>query len=414
MKRLMKLTVQLMLISTLLILSVASGFAAEVRREPSKASVEQGFLALTLDAEGAEDFRYTGQENKIHMYRGTIQPGSKLKFTMRVTLAEMKSLPVTGRSCIMRLKVVAKKGDEVLKTQNFSKENKAGAYVNYTVPEGADTLEVTEIFVLNNKSKEEKYNQKVTSLNKLILTTSDAAGAGTADKKTDEKDGDKKTDTDKDKNTDKTDKAKNAGGDKNTTGNDKNGGVNGTTETAGDAKESKGISTKMLIGAVVALAAIGGGGFFYMKKSKEGRVRAEEIARKEKLRQQAIQRQQELQQQNLQRSQEEREQRSRMLEEKRMRAEEEARQQVQREEQQQLMQEQARQQQMQQPDVGQQQPGATGTFVAGAAGVMGSMQNNAAENAQSNVSNTAPQFCINCGAPLKPGTKFCENCGAKV
>ena len=56
MKRLMKLTVQLMLISTLLILSVASGFAAEVRREPSKASVEQGFLALTLDAEGAEDF----------------------------------------------------------------------------------------------------------------------------------------------------------------------------------------------------------------------------------------------------------------------------------------------------------------------------------------------------------------------
>ena len=132
------------------------------------------------------------------------------------------------------------------------------------MPEGADTLEVTEIFVLNNKSKEEKYNQKVTSLNKLILTTSDAAGAGTADKKTDEKDGDKKTDTDKDKNTDKTDKAKNAGGDKNTTGNDKNGGENGTTETAGDAKESKGISTKMLIGAVVALAAIGGGGFFYM------------------------------------------------------------------------------------------------------------------------------------------------------
>ena len=394
-----KCFLRLLLIGVLLILSVAPGFAAEVRRIPSKASVEQGFLALTLDAEGAEDFRYTGEENKTHMYRGTIQPGSKLKFTIRATLADQKSLPINGRSCIIRLKVVAKKGDEVLKTQNFSKENKSNVFVNYTVPEGADTLEVSEIFVLNNKSKEEKFNQKVTSLNKLILTTSDAAVAGTADKKTDEKDGEKKTDTDKDKNTDKKDNGNNAGSDK------KNGSDSGTTKTSGDAKESKGISTKMLAGAVVALAAIGCGGFFYMKKSKEGRAKVEEIARKEKLRQQAIQRQQELQQQNLQRSQEERDQRSRMLEEKRMRMEEEALQQVQREEQQRLM---------QQQNTVQQQPGMTGAFVAGAAGVMGSVQNNAAENVQNNVPNAAPQFCINCGAPLKPGTKFCENCGAKV
>ena len=435
---LMKIVLQFVLVSSLLFISAATGFAAEVRRVPSKASVEQGFLALTLDAEGAEDFRYTGEENKTHMYRGTIKPGSKLQFTIRATLADQKSLPITGRSCIMRLKVVAKKGNEVLKTQNFSKENKSNVFVNYTVPEGADTLEVSETFVLSNKSKEEKCNQKVTSLNKLILTTSDAAVAGNAAKKTDEKNGDKKTDTGKDKTTDKKDNAKDSGGDKNETGNDKKSGSdNGTTETAGDAKESKGISTKMLVGAVVALAAIGGGGFFYMKKSKEGRDRAEEIARKEKLRQQAIQRQKELQQQNLQRSQEERDQRSRMLEEKRMRMEEEARQQVQWEEQQRaeqqqrMMQEQPHQQRMQQeaeqqstmqqqnaiqqqPDVAQQQPGAAGAFVVGAAGVMGGMQNNAAENVQKNVPNTAPQFCINCGAPLKPGTKFCENCGAKV
>ena len=432
MNRLMRIVLQFVLVSSLLFISAATGFAAEVRRVPSKVSVEQGFLALTLDAEGAEDFRYTGQENKTHMYRGTIKPGSKLQFTIRATLADQKSLPITGRSCIMRLKVVAKKGNEVLKTQNFSKENKSNVFVNYTVPEGADTLEVSEIFVLSNKSKEEKFNQKVTSLNKLILTTSDAAVAGTADKKTDEKDGDKKIDTGKDKTTDKKENTKDAGGDKNTTGNDKkSGGDNGTTETAGDAKESKGISTKMLVGAVVALAAIGGGGFFYMKKSKEGRARAEEIARKEKLRQQAIQRQKELQQQNLQRSQEERNQRSRMLEEKRMRMEEEARQQVQWEEQQQLMQKQARQQQIQQeveqqsamqqqntvqqqPDVGRQQLGMTGAFVAGAVGVMGGMQNHAAENTQNTMPNAAPQFCINCGTPLKPGTKFCENCGAKV
>ena len=430
--------IQLLLIGMLLISYALPCLGAEVRRVPSKASVEQGFLALTLDAEGAENFRYTGQENKIHMYRGTIKPGSKLQFTIKATLADQKSLPITGRSCIMRMKVVAKKGNEVLKTHNFSKENKSNVFVNYTVPEGADTLEVSEIFVLNNKSKEDKFNQKVTSLNKLILTTSDAAVANASDNKKGNDSGDKKTETGSDKNTDKQDNTKTDTGDKNTTGNDKkSSGENGKTEGAGDAKESKGMSTKMLAGAVVALAAIGGGGFFYMKKRKEEQAIVEEIARKEKLRQQAIQRQKELQQQNLQRSQEERDQRSRMLEEKRMRAEEEARQQVQWEEQQRaeqeqrVMQEPARQQQMQQeaghqsamqqqntmqqqPEAGSLQPGATGAFVAGAAGVMGSMQDNAAENVQNNAPNAAPQFCENCGAPLKPGARFCENCGAKV
>ena len=424
MSRRIKYFIQFLLISVLLLISAAPGFAAEVRRVPSKASVEQGFLALTVGAEGAENLRYTGLEDKTHVYRGTIKPGSKLEFTIVATLAEQKSLPITGRSCIMRMQVVAKKGNEVIKTQNYSKENKSNVFVNYTVPEGADTLEVSETFVLSNKSKDQKFNQKVTSLNKLILTTSGATAAGVANSKTDGKSGDTKTD----KN------SKDAGGDKNVTAKDgdKKGGTDKSkTDAAGKAKESKGTSTGMLAGAAVAVLAIGAGAFFYMKKRKEDQAAAEEIARKEKLRQQAIQRQQELQQQNRQRQQEEADQRNRMLEEERMRVEEEARQQVQREEQQRMMQEQALQQQMQreteqqslmqqQQDAMQQQseagqqPGTIGAFVAGAAGVMGSVQQNAAENVANNMSDAAPHFCQNCGTPLKPGSKFCENCGAKV
>ena len=88
MNRLMKLAVQLILVSTLLLLSAAPGFAAEVRRVPSKASVEQGFAALTIGVEGSDDFQYTGLEDKTHVYRGTIKPGSKLQFTIVATLAE--------------------------------------------------------------------------------------------------------------------------------------------------------------------------------------------------------------------------------------------------------------------------------------------------------------------------------------
>ena len=414
------------LICMFLILSAVPGFAAEVRRVPSKASVEQGFLALTVGVDGVENLRYTGLEDKTHMYRGTFKPGGKLAFTIVATLAEQKSLPVTGRSCIMRMQVVAKKGNEVIKTQNYSKENKSNVFVNYTVPEGADTLEVSETFVLSNKSKDQKFNQKVTSRNKLILTTSDTAVAGAANSKADGRSGDTKTD--------KKDNTNNTGGDKNVTSKDgdkKGGADKSKTDTAGGAKESKGTSTGVLAGAAVAVIAIGAGAFFYMKKRKEDQAAAEEIARKEKLRQQAIQRQQELQQQNRQRQQEEVAQRNRMLEEERMRVEEEARQQVQREEQQRMMQEQARQQQMQreteqqrlmqqQQDAMQQQseagqqPGTIGAFVAGAAGVMGSVQQNAEENEANNMPDAAPHFCQNCGTPLKPGSKFCENCGAKV
>ena len=367
MRQKIKDTVRVLLVTVLLLVATVPGLAAEVRRVPSKNLVEQGFLALTLDAEGAEDFRYIGMENQQHIYKGKIKPGAKIKLSMQATLAKQSSLPLTGRTCTARMEVIAKKDGEVIKKNSFKSDNKSNVFVNYTVPEGADTLEVNETFVLQNQSKEEKFNQKCTSKNKLILSTADdSAVAAKADSKTengDKKTGDEKSDTE----TSKTD--------------------------AGDKNEG-GISRKsMMAGAVVAVAAIAGGGYFFMKKRKEDQAANEEIARKEKLRQQAIQRQQELQQQNLQRSQAERDQRSRMLEEKRMRVEEEARQQVQREE---------------------QQPGETGAFVTGAAGVMGGMQNDAAEKAQNNVPNAAPQFCINCGAPLKPGARFCENCGAKV
>ena len=372
-----------------LILSVAPGFAAEVRRVPSKASVEQGFLALTVGADRAENLRYTGLEDKTHVYRGTIKPGSKLELTIVATLADQKSLPITGRSCIMRMQVVAKKGSEVLKTQNYSKENKSNVFVNYTVPEGADTLEVSETFVLSNKSKDQKFNQKVTSQNKLILTVSDAAAAGVANSKTDGKAGDAKTD--------KNNNSKNAGGDKNTAAKDgdkKGGADKGKTDAAGDAKDSKGSGTGMLAGAAVAVAAIGAGAFFYMKKRKEDQAAAEEIARKEKLRQQAIQRQQEMQ----------REQQLREAEQQRLM------QQQQLSEQQRMTQDQKA---AQQPDAGT-QPGAEGAYVAGAAGVMGNVQNTEAGNAPQDMQGTVPHFCENCGAPLKPGSKFCENCGTKV
>lgn len=404
------------LICMFLILSAVPGFAAEVRRVPSKASVEQGFLALTVGVDGVENLRYTGLEDKTHMYRGTFKPGGKLEFTIVATLAEQKSLPVTGRSCIMRMQVVAKKGNEVIKTQNYSKENKSNVFVNYTVPEGADTLEVSETFVLSNKSKDQKFNQKVTSRNKLILTTSDTAVAGAANSKADGRSGDTKTD--------KKDNTNNTGGDKNVTSKDgdkKGGADKSKTDTAGGAKESKGTSTGVLAGAAVAVIAIGAGAFFYMKKRKEDQAAAEEIARKEKLRQQAIQRQQELQQQNRQRQQEEINQQNRGREEEAwLREQERARQQqMQREaEQQRAMQ---KQNATQQPEAGQ-QPGAAGVYVAGTAGATGSVQNTEAGNAMNNVPGntpqgmqvTAPRFCENCGAPLKPGSKFCENCGAKV
>ena len=372
------------------------GVAAPVRRVPSKNLVEQGFQALTLDAEGAEDFRYTGMENQQHIYRGRIKPGAKIKLVMQATLAKQSSLPLTGRTCTARMEVIAKKGGDVIKKQSFKSENKSNVFVNYTVPEGADTVEVNETFVLNNQSKEEKYNEKCTTKNKLILSVTDgSAVAAKTGSKTEN--GDKKTDNNSGNESDK-----NAAG---SDANKKNDTGSGKTDP-GDAKESKGTGKGMLAGAALAVAAVAGGGYFFMKKRKEDQAANEEIARKEKLRRQAIQRQQELQQQNLQRRQEEINQHNKMVEEERLREQEQAHQQeVQRQqEQQRLMQEQN----------AMQQPGAAGACVAGAAGMMGGVQQNAAEDLQQGMPDDAPHFCQNCGSPLKPGTRFCENCGAKV
>ena len=60
------------------------------------------------------------------------------------------------------------------------------------------------------------------------------------------------------------------------------------------------------------------------------------------------------------------------------------------------------------------QQNANTVAAAGAVGAMGGTQNNVTENASESVPDTAPHFCENCGAPLKPGSKFCENCGTKL
>ena len=51
---------------------------AELRRVPAASIVEQGLTAITVDAEGAEDFRYAGLKDKRHTYVGKIKPESHL------------------------------------------------------------------------------------------------------------------------------------------------------------------------------------------------------------------------------------------------------------------------------------------------------------------------------------------------
>ena len=382
MNRSVKNILLLFLVSVFLFISASPGFAAAVRRVPDYDTVEQGLMALTLDVEGADDFRYTGQDNKMHVYRGTVKPGSKLKFVMRTELINQKSLPITGRTCSTRFQVTAKKGSEVVKKQNFKSANKSNVFANFTVPQNADTVEVIETFALNNKSTNKKFNLTTTSKNRVILT---AAGVAVAAGKT--------TGSDK---TEMKGNTKDAGG-KTVAGSDadnKSGTGSSKTIASGDTGESKGTSAGMLAGAAAAVAAVGGGAFFFMKKRKENQAANEEIALKEKLREQAIWRQQELQQQNLQRRQEEINQHNRMLEEQRRREQEQQR----------LMQEQN----------AMQQSGTAGAYVTGATGVVGGVQQNAAVNVPKEMADDVPHFCQNCGTPLKPGDKFCENCGAKV
>lgn len=386
MRQSIKQIVYVLLITVLLLVAALPGFAAAVRRVPSKNLVEQGFLALTLDAEGAEDFRYIGQESQHHIYRGRIKPGAIIKLTMQATLAKQSSLPLTGRTCTARMEVIAKKGGEVIKKNSFKSDNKSNVFINYTVPEGADSLEVNETFVLQNQSKEEKFNQKCTTKNKLILSvTEGSAVAAKTDSKTEN--GDKKTDENNDKKTGSDSDKKSAGSDadkKNDT--EKKSDSENNKADASDAKESKGPGKGMLAGAVAAVAAIAGGGYYFLKKRKEDQAITEAIAKKEKLRQQAIRKQQEM----LQRQGE-------------MQQQEEA---------QQVMGSAGPQNAAEVQNISPQNAGTAAA--AGAAGVMGGVQNQAAVNAPGTVQGTAPRFCESCGAPLKPGSQFCENCGTKV
>ena len=174
MKQMIKTVIQMMLTGILLLVVTVPGFA-EVNIVPGKASVEQGLQALTLDAESAENFRYTGRKNGTYLYRGKIKPGSKLKLVFKASLQDEKALSLTGRSCVVNVQVTAKKGEEVIETKKFSKENKSNIFLNYTVPKDADTVAVDETFELYNESKNAKFNKKVTSRNQLSLSTKDAA-----------------------------------------------------------------------------------------------------------------------------------------------------------------------------------------------------------------------------------------------
>ena len=357
---------------------------AEVRRVPADAIVEQGLAAVTVDAEGAEDFRYAGQKDKMHVYLGKIRPDSKLKFVIRATLKNEKELPITGRSSLVRMQVVAKKGDTVIKKENFRKENMSNLYLNYTVPKDADTLEVIESFVLTNKSKDSKFNQKVTTVNKLILSAKDevlAAALGNQGKnnvpvKPDAKDnkekGEKKDPINADKNTD------NAGKNK---GNSN--GKSGKEPEQNPEAEANIRLTRIVSGTafVILLAAVGI--HFFLKNRKSNQIAAERKERKERLRLQAIERQKQLPQNN---------------------ATEEAAPYGLQENFPEEPHSAAAPQQEPAPQEGLQQdlPQSGGQ---NAAAKMGS--------AVAATESTNPRFCQNCGAPLKPGARFCENCGNK-
>ena len=279
MKSLRKTTLAVTLCTVFALLFTLPCFA-EVRRIPAAAIVEQGLTAVTLDVEGADNFRYAGQKDKMHTYLGKIKPGSQLKFVIRATLQHEKELPITGRTCLVRMQVIAKKGDTVLKTQSFRKENMSNLYLNYTVPEGADRLEVIERFALTNQSKQEKFNQTVTTINKLVLSTTDDGAAAVAGSE-----------------------AKGGGPEKNAISNpaEKKDGNDGKDDKKKDISPEEEQAervmrlTRIISGTafLILLAAVGG--HFFLKNRKSNQMAAETSARKERLRQQAIERQKTLQ-----------------------------------------------------------------------------------------------------------------------
>ena len=352
---------------------------AELRRVPAAPVVEQGLTAITVDAEGAEDFRYAGLKDKRHTYVGKIKPESKVKFVIRGALKNAKELPITGRSILVRLQVTAKKGDTVIKTENFRKENVSNLFLNYTVPKDADTLEVIEVFTLTNKSKDSKFNQKVTTVNKLVLSAREEVLAAALGQPVTTNSSDKKTTTDTDgkkTTTDSNDKkttvdANNTkdGSGKNT---EKTDGKNGkSTEESPEAEAAKRFTR--IVSGIAFLVFLAGIGFhFFLKNKKSNRIASDRLARKEQLRLQAIERQKQLKQNN--------------------RPEE--------------MQEEG-QEEIQRTDSPTEDtlPQANPQHAIPQTGEPGASA--AAGAAQT-------PYCQNCGAPLKANSKFCENCGSKV
>lgn len=352
---------------------------AELRRVPAASIVEQGLTAITVDAEGAEDFRYVGLKDKRHTYVGKIKPESKIKFVIGGSLKNAKELPITGRTSLVRLQITVKKGDTVIKTENFRKENMSNVFLNYTVPKDADTLEVIELFALTNKSKDSKFNQKVTTVNKLILSAREDVLAAVAGQPVTNNSPDKKTTTDTDgkkTTTDSNDKkttvdANNTkdGSGKNT---EKTDGKNGkSTEESPEAEAAKRFTR--IVSGIAFLVFLAGIGFhFFVKNRKSNKIASDRLARKEQLRLQAIERQKQLKQNN--RPEE---------------MQEEGLEEIQRTDsptENTLPQDYSRQ------DL----PPTGGPNAVASAGV------------------AQTPYCQNCGAPLKANSKFCENCGSKV
>ena len=366
---------------------------AELRRVPAASIVEQGLTAITVDAEGAEDFRYAGLKDKRHTYVGKIKPESKIKFVISGSLKNAKELPITGRTNLIRLQVTVKKGDTVIKTENFRKENMSNVFLNYTVPKDADTLEVIEVFTLTNKSKDSKFNQKVTTVNKLILSAREEVLAAALGQPVTTNSPDKKTTTDTDgkkTTTDSNDKkttvdANNTkdGSGKNT---EKTDGKNGkSTEESPEAEATKRFTR--IVSGIAFLVFLAGIGFhFFLKNRKSNQIASDRLARKEQLRLQAIERQKQLKQNN--------------------RPEE-----MQEERQEEIQRTGGPTEDTLPPDNPQHAiPRAGEQNVSAAAGVAQAVEPNASAAAGA----AQTRYCQNCGAPLKGNSKFCENCGSKV
>ena len=366
---------------------------AELRRVPAASIVEQGLTAITVDAEGAEDFRYAGLKDKRHTYVGKIKPESKIKFVISGSLKNAKELPITGRTNLIRLQVTVKKGDTVIKTENFRKENMSNVFLNYTVPKDADTLEVIEVFTLTNKSKDSKYNQKVTTVNKLILSAREEVLAAALGQPVTTNSPDKKTTTDTDgkkTTTDSNDKkttvdANNTkdGSGKNT---EKTDGKNGkSTEESPEAEAAKRFTR--IVSSIAFLVFLAGIGFhFFVKNRKSNKIASDRLARKEQLRLQAIERQKQLKRNN--RPEE---------------MQEEGLEEIQRTD--------GPTEDTLPPDNPQHAiPRAGEPSASAAAGVAQAVEPNV--SAAAGVAQTP--YCQNCGAPLKGNSKFCENCGSKV